>query len=106
MRFERIDPRCRDYFTFSISEPSSRVGQRAYHDVLELHVARMALQADVAFTPACGVRWDGIVCDELPIERYLYEAAGGLNFKCIPLTGRFGCDRRGRRQGIHGTGLV
>ena len=80
--------------------------QRTNHDVLKLHVAGMALQSDVALAPARAVRRDGVIGNELAIECYLYQAAGGLDLKCIPLTSGLGCEGRGRREGVHGTGLV
>src|SRR5262249_16015356 len=66
----------------------------------------MALQADVALATTSVVRRDGVIRDRLTIERHLYGGAGGLDFKRIPLTGRFGCDLRGWRQGIDGARLV
>ena len=75
-------------------------------DVLKLHIACMALQTDVARAKAQIVGRDRIVCDKLTVERDLDEGVGGLDFKGIPLTSRFGRNLGGRRQGIDGTRLV
>src|SRR4051812_49413506 len=66
----------------------------------------MALQADMALAPARAVRGDGVVGNELPVQRDFYRCAAGFDFERVPLAGRLGGDRRGGREGIDSAGLV
>jgi hypothetical protein len=86
----------------SAGKGSSSVGQSSDHEILKLDVAGVALQADVSCRQAIGVGRDRVVCDRLAIKHHLDERIGGLDFEGVPLTGRFGRDRRGWRQRVNG----
>src|SRR6516164_1838657 len=64
--------------------------QRADHDVPELHIPRMILQANVTLGSSRRVRRNRVVGHELAIEGHLDCAAGRFNFERIPLTCGFG----------------
>src|SRR6266550_6026043 len=85
---------------------SRRIGQRTDLDVLELRIARVALQADMALAPARTVPGDRVIGNDLAVERDFYRRGAGLDFERVPLAGRVGGDRRGRREGIDRARLV
>src|SRR5438045_866670 len=92
--------------TSGLSNRRAHIGQRTDHHVLELHVAGVALQADMALTPPPIVGWNCVGRNGLAVERYLDGRAGCLDLEGVPLAGGFGCERRGWRQPINGTGLM
>jgi hypothetical protein len=64
--------------------------ERANHNIAKLNVPSVTLQSDVAFCESrCGCR-DGVVRDQLAVERHLDGAAGGFDIEWVPLPGGFG----------------
>src|SRR5215475_5511270 len=82
------------------------IGQRTDLDVLELHIARVTLQADMALARAPIASGDGIIGYDLSIQRNLYGRAPGLDLERVPLAGRLRGNQRRGRQPIHRAGLV
>src|SRR6478609_5472220 len=85
---------------------SGGIGKRPKLDVLELYIAGMALETDMAGAPARAVAGNGVIGDELAVERDFYRRGASLDFERVPLAGRVGSDRRRRRKGIDRAGLV
>src|SRR5207248_4577238 len=85
---------------------SGGIGKRSNFDVLKLHIAGMALQADMSRAPARAVPRNRVIGNNLTVEGDFYRRGAGLDFERVPLAGRLGGNRRGRRESIDRAGLV